>query len=166
MLYFKYALITCDISLRSSDTKQWHIHGGSWNHVSRVSLSGSINCTYQSGKRDGSAMPKHDDVNKWKYFPRYWPFVRGIHRSLVKSPHKGQWHGALKFALICTWINGWVINREADDLRRHRAHFDVFVMITRSSIWNNLINLVIHVRITNTCKNILNLLFDSHNHVR
>ena len=23
----------------------------------------------------------HDDVIKWKYFPRYWPFVRGIHRS-------------------------------------------------------------------------------------
>ena len=26
----------------------------------------------------------------WKYFPRYWPFVRGIHRSPVNSPHKGQ----------------------------------------------------------------------------
>ena len=24
-------------------------------------------------------------------FPRYWPFVRGIHRSPVNSPHKGQW---------------------------------------------------------------------------
>ena len=24
---------------------------------------------------------KHDDVIKWKHFPRYWPFVRGIHRS-------------------------------------------------------------------------------------
>ena len=31
----------------------------------------------------------HDDVIKWKYFPRYWPFVRGIHRSPVDSPHKG-----------------------------------------------------------------------------
>ena len=27
----------------------------------------------------------HDDIIKWKYFPRYWPFVRGIHRSPVKS---------------------------------------------------------------------------------
>ena len=25
----------------------------------------------------------HDDVIKWKHFPRYWPFVRGIHRSPV-----------------------------------------------------------------------------------
>ena len=31
----------------------------------------------------------HDDVIKWKHFPRYWPFVRGIHRSPVNSPHKG-----------------------------------------------------------------------------
>ena len=23
----------------------------------------------------------HDDVIKWKHFPRFWPFVRGIHRS-------------------------------------------------------------------------------------
>ena len=32
----------------------------------------------------------HDDVIKWKHFPRYWPFVRRIHRSSVNSPHKGQ----------------------------------------------------------------------------
>ena len=30
----------------------------------------------------------------------YWPFVRGIHRSPVNSPYKGQWHGALMFSLI------------------------------------------------------------------
>ena len=33
----------------------------------------------------------HDDVIKWKHFPRYWPFERGIQRSPVNSPHKGQW---------------------------------------------------------------------------
>ena len=33
---------------------------------------------------------KHDDVIEWKHFPRYWPFVRGIHQSPVNSPHKGQ----------------------------------------------------------------------------
>ena len=70
----------------------------------------------------------HDDVIKWKHFTRYWPFVRGIHRSPVKSPHKGQWRGALMFSLICAWINGWVNNREAGDLRRHRTHYDVTVM--------------------------------------
>ena len=70
----------------------------------------------------------HDDVTKWKHFPRYWPFVWGIHRSRVNSPHKGQWRGALMFSLICNRINGCVNNGEAGDLRRHRAHYDVTVM--------------------------------------
>ena len=69
----------------------------------------------------------HDDVIKWKHFPRYWPFVREIHWSPVNSPHKGQWRGALMFSLICVWINGWVNSVEAGDLRRYRAHYDVTV---------------------------------------
>ena len=39
----------------------------------------------------------HNDVSRWKYFPRYWPFVRGIHRSPVDSRDKGQGRGALMF---------------------------------------------------------------------
>ena len=80
---------------------------------------------------------EHDDVIKWKHFPRYWPFVRGIHRSPVNSPHKGQWRGALMFTLICARINGWVNNREAGDLRRYRAHYDVIVMVNSLSLWRN-----------------------------
>ena len=72
-------------------------------------------------------------VIKWKHFPRYWHFVRGIHRSTVNSPHKGQWRGALMFSLICTRKYGWVNNREAGDLRRHGAHYDVTVMIIVTS---------------------------------
>ena len=74
----------------------------------------------------------HDDVIKWKHFPRYWPFVWRIHRSPVNSPHKGKWRGALMFSPICAWINGWANNREAGDLRRHRTHYDVTVT------WNNI----------------------------
>ena len=48
----------------------------------------------------------HDDVIKWKYFSRYWPFVRGIHRWPVNSPHKGQWRGALMLSLVCACIRG------------------------------------------------------------
>ena len=51
-----------------------------------------------------------------------------IHRSPVNSPHKGQWRGALMFSLICAWLNGWVNNRAAGHLRRHRAHYDVIVL--------------------------------------
>ena len=68
-----------------------------------------------------STVSKHDDVIKWKHFPSNWPFVQGFH-------HKGQWRGALMFSLICVWINNWVNNREAGDLRCYRAHYDVIVM--------------------------------------
>ena len=35
----------------------------------------------------------------------------------------------LMFSLICAWINGWVNIDEAGDLRHHRAHYDVTVMV-------------------------------------
>ena len=73
----------------------------------------------------------HDDVIKWKHFPRYWLFVRGIHQSPLNSAHKGQWRGALMFTMICASKNGWVNNREAGDLRRHRFHYGVIIMLHR-----------------------------------
>ena len=56
--------------------------------------------------------------------------MRGIHRSPVDSPHKGQWRGALTFSLICAWTNGSVNNRDAAQLRRHRAHYDVTLWLS------------------------------------
>ena len=78
----------------------------------------------------------NDDVITWKYSPSYWPFVRETHRSPVNCP-KGQWRGALIFSLICIWLNGWVNNREAGGLRRHRPHYDVIIMwiYKYSMIW-------------------------------
>ena len=94
----------------------------------------------------------HYDVIKWKHLLRYWPFVRGIHRSSVNSPHKGQWWGALMLSLICAWINAWISNREAGDLRRHRAHYDVIVVwpclcdpFARASAADEWIKTVLHV---------------------
>ena len=85
------------------------------------------------GTKAGSLKPRiviilHDDVIKWKHFLRYWPFVRGSHRSLLNSPHRGQWCGALMFSLVCDWTNDWANNRDAGDLRRHGAHYYVTVM--------------------------------------
>ena len=48
----------------------------------------------------------HDDVIKWKHFPRSFD----------------------GFLLICAWTKYWVNDRDAGDLRRRRAHFDVTVM--------------------------------------
>ena len=53
--------------------------------------------------------------------------------AICAGNHKGQWRGALMFPLICVWINGWVNNGEASDLRRYQAHYDVTVM----SFWTN-----------------------------
>ena len=71
----------------------------------------------------------HDDVIKWKHFPHYWPFVKGIHEWLVDSPPKGQWCGALAFSLICASTNAWANNWDASDLKCHLAHYNVTVMM-------------------------------------
>ena len=73
---------------------------------------------------------QHDDVIKWKHFPCYWPFVRGIHRSPVIPPPKGQCHRALMFSLICVLVN----DREAGDLSRYRTHYEVNVMYSDHSV--------------------------------
>ena len=63
--------------------------------------------------------------------PSWWRHQMETFSALlgpVNSPHKGQWRGALMFSLICVWINGYVNNRKAGDLRRYRVHYDVSVM--------------------------------------
>ena len=99
-----------------------------------VGCTGSCHLAPSSASSDGNVMPQckwhypHDDVIKWKHFPRNWPFVREIHRSPVNFPHKGQWRGALMFSLIYAWMNDWVNNHEASDLKRQHGHYDVIVM--------------------------------------
>ena len=81
----------------------------------------------------------HDDVIKWKHFPRYWPFVRGIHRPPVNSRIKASDAELWCFLWAALWINGWVNNREAGDLRRRHAHYDLIVMVAlcaKSMTWS------------------------------
>ena len=81
-------------------------------------------------------------------------FVQEIHRSLVNSPHKGQWCGALTFSLIEAWLNVWANNHEAGDLRCHCAH-DVTVMsccvqyysILENDIWRVIVITQMHGKI-------------------
>ena len=77
---------------------------------------------------------RYDDVIKWKHLLRYCPFVPGIYRSPVNSPHKGQWRGAFTFSLICAGTNDWANNREAGDLSHHRVHYDVIVTVTSTLV--------------------------------
>ena len=105
------------------------------SHISSVSWHGGLNSVQMllflymvHGDLRGICLVSRQQQDiKWNYFPLNWPFVRGIHRSPVNSPHKGQWLGAL-FSMICAWINSWVNDREAGDLRSYRAHYDVIVM--------------------------------------
>ena len=101
----------------------------SWTFCWNISHSTSPAFRYDGGVMSQYNNNNHDDVIKWKHFPRNWPFVREIHRSPVNFPHKGQWRGALMFSLIYAWINDWVNNRETGDLRRQDGHYDVIVMV-------------------------------------
>ena len=55
----------------------------------------------QPQEADKALYTQHIPRNMFCEFTRYWPFERGIHRSPVNSPHKGQWRGALMSSLIC-----------------------------------------------------------------
>ena len=66
--------------------------------------------------------------HQMEIFSALLAFCAGNSPVPVNSPHKGQWRGALMFSLICAWANSWVNNRDAGDLRRHHAHYDVTVM--------------------------------------
>ena len=68
-----------------SDGSPWHP-----SHQWPVSLYYKMSKRYVSWRLEATRL--HDDVIKWKHFPRCWPFVWGIHWSPVNSPHKGQWH--------------------------------------------------------------------------
>ena len=86
------------------------IHATSWNRVTD-SITEITWANMENYMNPRVTQSIHDDVIKWKLIPRYWPFVRRIHRSPVNSPHKGQWRGALMFPLICVGRNGYKQNK-------------------------------------------------------
>ena len=91
----------------------------------------------------------HDDVIKWKYFPCYWPFVRGIHRSPVNFPHKGQWRGALVFFYL--FLNkrlskhwwGWWFETVSRPLWRHPNVYGIHLVWA----WNEFVSHCLHPHI-------------------
>ena len=91
----------------------------SWNYETRLILERTTINNYHFIMRPAGLISIHDDVIKWKHISCYCPFVTGIHRSLMDSPHKGQWRGTLMFYLICAWTNGWANNRNAGYLSHH-----------------------------------------------
>ena len=76
-----------------------------WFKRSRSSRDTKLMKSGQCGMSGSYLRGWYNDVIKWKHCPRYWPFVRGVHRSPVNSPHKGRWRGALMFSLIYAGLN-------------------------------------------------------------
>ena len=106
----------------------------SWRAAQTIWYSSWRNFCYKTRKGDLCQFRKKNDLHESMY--SWWRHQMETVSALlalcagnspvpVNSPHKGQWRRALIFSLICVWINGWVNNREAGDLRRHRGHYDV-----------------------------------------
>ena len=111
----------------------WGIHQDRWIPTTKGQLRGKcfhlMTSSWSWRPLLGLVPWCHDDVIYWKHIPRNWPIVREIHPSPVDSPHKGKWRGLLIFSLVCVWPNGYANYRDAGNLRRHRGHYDVTVMV-------------------------------------
>ena len=70
----------------------------------------------------------HDDVIKMETFSSAMALCEGNPPFTGKFPSQSQWCGALMFSLMSAWTNGCENNREAGDLKQHRAHYDITVM--------------------------------------
>ena len=76
-------------------------------------------------KRQTHSSRFHDDVVKWKHFPRYWPFVRGI-TGLLWIPHTKASDAELWCFLE---LNKRLSKQSWGLVRRYHAHYDVTVML-------------------------------------
>ena len=115
-----------------------------WQHLQGES-TGWLQCL-----RNYTGTSAFTDVSSWwrhqmETFSALLALCAGNSTVLVNSPHKGQWRRALMFSLRCAWINDWVNNREAGDLRCHRGHYDVIVMysmamLRQTFLYKNVLN--------------------------
>ena len=77
-----------------------------------------IHGVIQSRSCKNGIYQQHDDVIKWKHFPRYWPFVRWIPRTPVTR----------NFDVFFDLSLNKRLSKQSGDLRRHQTHYDVIVM--------------------------------------
>ena len=117
----------------SKQSRGWRFGTPSWslwrqcNEYSAIYLF-TLPCITHA---EACCQPANGRLNSWwrHQMEPFTALLRVIQQSTLNSPHKGQWRGAFMFYLICAWINRWVNNREAGDLRRHRPHYDVTLML-------------------------------------
>ena len=93
----------------------------------------------------GNDLPVPVSLNSSDGVIDVWLMQTGVghsHKLLLRT-HWSQWLGALMFSLTCAWTNCWVNNRDSGELRRHRAHYDVTVMM-KKQIHDNKVKCVFH----------------------
>ena len=148
-------------------SKLIHVRGpwrSSWYLLSSLAAPGVVVMPVPDSTRDNSY--RHNEFSMapncalwlsvrswWRHqmetFSAYLAFCAGNSPAPVNSSHKGRWRRALVFSFIYAWINDWVNNREAGDLRCHRGHCDVDVMILQASFTRNTWNAVYGLLQTN-----------------
>ena len=146
--YFVQASISYDVMTRRRILQHWSIHGNRSIFPTKgqsIDIFVIVSCIYGLFTVDDTLWRTgnillwtrlvedifHDDVIKWKHFPRSWSFVRGIHRS--QGPATRSFDVFFDLRLNNTWVN----NGEVDYLRRDHAHYDVAVMPWNLSVvWN------------------------------
>ena len=104
------------------------IQAGAMLHNLAVSIM--FVSTYINDSIAWNALLTLDDVIKWRHFPRYWPFVRGIHPPVTggfssQRPVTRSIDVLFDLRLNKRWAN----NRDGGHLRCHRAYYDVTLMI-------------------------------------
>ena len=88
------------------------------------SITGKVQMPFP-GKSSWFFMMTSSNGNIFRVIGLLWGEFTGHQLISLK---KGQWRGALMSFFICAWTSAWVNNRDAGDLRRHRAHYDVTVI--------------------------------------
>ena len=100
----------------------------------QVSLLSTILCVKSGFLKKDNSLVSWESMSWWRHqmetFSALQALCAGNSPVTGEFPsHKDQWRGALMVSLICAWTNIWANNGDAGDLRRHRTHYDVTLMV-------------------------------------
>ena len=90
-VYFEFTLLS----------SAWWTQNGFKSPIVNTKISWPHGSTNLLGRFPHGSSLRHDDVIKWKYFPRYWPLVWGIHRYWFKIRMEFLRPILAKIELIC-----------------------------------------------------------------
>ena len=120
-------------SVQSDKVSESSVSVSSTGITETISCRGAIHletwvvlCMLSCGKVSTGFTPTfHDDVIQWKYFPRYWPFVRRIHRSTGGFPSQRPVTRSFDAFLDLRLNKRFSKHSRRRWFRRHCAHHDV-----------------------------------------